>query len=372
MIHCLFVLIPNYVSILCAIAIAGGLYFSFLGFHLRARRRALLATPRCTIVNASPGPVEVNGTAAGPHTLPAPITGKPCFLYHSAAWQQSDANGRWEKIADEILHVPFYVDDASGQLLIEPLGADIDLLCDYREEYEGSSFSSRAADIPARIPAFLARHGIVPSRRMRIEEHSIKPGDAIFVAGMLAENPGVQVRPLALHSGSMIAVAGENGSSTRPEQATAPQIIRLAAGAAASSSRQMTQQEKIAAALARAGITKPEAWSAAGLAQAPVLVAEDTRNFDPRSADRSRDPRPSDLRIQEVRVRESQPDRETCPAFNLAPPVVLMKGAKDASFVISFRSQKEFALALAGKSTLMLSAGAAVTLLGVYVLLAQI
>ncbi|MGB8009318.1 MAG: hypothetical protein WCF48_19485, partial [Terriglobales bacterium] len=70
--------------------------------------------------------------------------------------------------------------------------------------------------------------------------------------------------------------------------------------------------------------------------------------------------------------RESQPDRETCPAFNLAPPVVLMKGAKDASFVISFRSQKEFALALAGKSTLMLSAGAAVTLLGVYVLLAQI
>jgi hypothetical protein len=49
-----------------------------------------------------------------------------------------------------------------------------------------------------------------------------------------------------------------------------------------------------------------------------------------------------------------------------------MKGDHDPAFVISFRSQKEIAIALAWKSSVMIWGGAAITLLGLYTLLAQV
>jgi hypothetical protein len=58
-------------------------------------------------------------------------------------------------------------------------------------------------------------------------------------------------------------------------------------------------------------------------------------------------------------------------AFDVRPAVVLMKGVNDSTFIISFRSQKEFVAALAWKSAGMIWGGSAVTLLGLYMLLAQ-
>jgi hypothetical protein len=48
-----------------------------------------------------------------------------------------------------------------------------------------------------------------------------------------------------------------------------------------------------------------------------------------------------------------------------------MKDGKDSTLVISFRSQKEFATALAWKSVAMICGGVAITLLGLYVILKQ-
>ena len=84
----------------------------------------------------------------------------------------------------------------------------------------------------------------------------------------------------------------------------------------------MSQQAKIAAALTRAGITKPEAWSAAGVPYETIAVEEKVppapRFVDNSAHDEAQQPKPSD--------------------FNLTPPVVLMKGANNSTFVISFRS----------------------------------
>jgi hypothetical protein len=82
---------------------------------------------------------------------------------------------------------------------------------------------------------------------------------------------------------------------------------------------------------------------------------------------------------RQVRSREARPEEarfdEHVPAssdFNLIPPVVLMKGATDPTFVISFRSQKKIVTALAWKSAAMVCGGAAIMLLGLYALWAQI
>jgi hypothetical protein len=364
---CLSLFIPiNHLTILSALAIVGGLYFLVVGFHLLARKRLLLSTPTARIRNAALGLVEVNGMASGPYTMPAPITGKPCFLYHTIAWQQRDGKKQeWEKVADETLHLPFFLDDSTGQLLVEPLAADLDLEEGFREEYDASFFSStsfsKEADVPPRVSVFLSRHNIVPGRRLRIEERSIKPDDTLFIAGTLTENPGVQVRPFLPRGDSAPNYEARNHEARNPvpsnslERHAAPEIVRLSSGAAPSNTQEMSQQAKIAAALTRAGITKPEAWSAAGISNRPVAV-EDNAPSMPVSRD------------EEIRPREEGAQSSD---FNLSPAVVLMKGDNDSAFVISFRSQKEFVSALAWKSAGMLSGGAAITLLGIYVLLAQ-
>jgi hypothetical protein len=358
---CLALSIPiNELAIVSSLAIAGGLYFFVSGFRLLARKRLLLTTPTSKIRSAAMGLVEVNGMAAGPYTMPAPITGKPCFLYHTTAWQQRDGKKEdWDRVADETLHLPFFIDDSTGQLLVEPLGADLDLHRDFREEYAASFFSSNFSnpdDVPPRVSVFLSRHDIVPARRLRIEERSIKPEDALFIAGTLTENPGVQVRSFSPRSDYSGGSAPNNFAEQRP----APQIIRLPNGSAPSSTQEMTQQAKIAAALSRAGITKPEAWSAAGVPYQAIAVEE---NAPPAPVFTT-----AKARLHEERQHEDQPKPSD---FNLTPPVVLMKGENNPTFVISFRSQKEFVSALAWKSAAMVWGGAAITLLGLYMLLLQ-
>jgi hypothetical protein len=370
---CLSLFIPiNILTILSSIAIAGGLYFFFVGFQLLARKRLLLTTPTSKIRSAALGLVEVTGAAAGPYTISAPITGKLCFLYHTTAWQLRDGRKQeWEKIADETLHLPFFIEDSTGQLLIEPFGADLDLHRDFREEYAASFFSSNLEDVPPRVSVFLSRQGIVPGRRLRIEERSIKPEDLLFVAGTLTENPGVQVRPMRPRSDSpRNGGPGSSAPHNFSERLPAPQVIRLATGAAPSPTQEMDQQEKIAAALTRAGITRPEAWSAAGVPYQTVAVKENAPLPPVSAYDQARLPedRSPEARSLEARWLEDQPSPSD---FNLTPPVVLMKGANHLTFVISFRSQKEFVSALAWKSAAMVWGGAAITLLGLYMLLAQ-
>ena len=353
----------QHLTILSWTAIAVGLCSFFAGICLLVRQRLPSATAISDIrsdVQGLTGLTAVSGVAAGPYTVTAPITGKRCFLYHAAAWQQSEQSDReWKKVADETLHLPFFIDDSTGQLLIEPLGADLDLNSEFCEEY-GSFFSSTADNMPLRVSDFLSCRGVVLSGRVRVEESFIEPEDALFVAGTITENPGVQVRPLSPSSKT-----GPNGTSNQsPNTLPVPQIIRLQSGVAPASAQEMSQQGKIAAALTRAGITKPEAWSAAGVPYRGVAVEEN---------------KPAPFSAQgEVGLREpgqqedeSEPSNFDRAPFDLTPPLVMMKGANDSRFVISFRSPQELFDAPGWKPYAMICAGAATTLLGIYVVLLQ-
>ncbi len=380
---CLFLLIPiKYLSILLSVAIAVGLYFFFLGFRELAGKRALLTIPTSKIRNASRGLVEVSGVAAGSCTTPAPITGEPCFLYRTTAWQHCEGKrNEWEKVAEETLHLPFFIDDSTGQLLIEALGADLDLHPRFRREYVVSLLD--VDDAPPSVGVFLSRHGIALDRDLRIEERLIKAEDTLFVAGTLTENPGVQVRPSAPCSDvgtdvgnpvrdTVLNMLLDNDRPTPArnnsfELVPAPQIIRLASGPAPSSTREMSQQAKIAAALTRAGMATPQPWSSAELPHEAVAVEE--QESVPPATVSSR----SEVRLPEACPNEALPDEDHPESsdFNLSPPVVLMKGANDP-FVISFRSQKEIVTVLAWKSAAMVCGGTALMLLGLYVLWAHI
>jgi hypothetical protein len=116
----------------------------------------------------------------------------------------------------------------------------------------------------------------------------------------------------------------------------------------------MTQQQKIAAALVKAGISNPAAWQAAGVTGQAVAVNPEN-NSSHGSA-----PNPS----AQVPPQSAPPD-----GFDPHPPIVLMKGKNNPTFLISWRSQRDLARSLGWKCTLMIWGGPALALLSLYGLL---
>jgi hypothetical protein len=384
----------SYLTILSCVAIAGGLYFFFIGIRPLVDKRSSLNVRPSKIRGAALGLAEVNARVTGPNTMSAPITGQSCFLYRTTAWRQRKGKKKWEKIADETLHVPFLIDDSTGRLLVEPFGTDLDLHLDFHEDYDQPFLVAGSENMPACVSTFLSRHGIASGHRLRIEEQSIKLDDVVFITGTIAENPGVKLHAFTPREGSRSDPADPNAGKINEqineqyvapnplsEAVGAPQIIRLATGAVSPDSHQMDQQAKIVAALTRAGIAKPEAWSAAGVPYPNTAVVDSVVAKAAFSGPADRLP---ELQVSvghgsenrasggsSVRSSVRSADDSTGSAFNLTSPLVMMKGAKDPTFVISFRSQKEFIRALAKKSAPMVSAGAAIVLLGIYTLLAR-
>jgi hypothetical protein len=123
-------------------------------------------------------------------------------------------------------------------------------------------------------------------------------------------------------------------------RAAPKEIIRLSSETPANSV-DMTAQGKIAAAMTKAGINNPDAWKAAGLEY----------HGD-----------------QSAKVSAATSPEE----FDLNPKTVLMKGAHDPAFFISWHSQKDVVRALAWKSALMIWGGPLLTLVCVYILALQL
>jgi hypothetical protein len=376
---CLILLIPiRYLSILSSVAIAVGLYLIFLGFRVLAGKRSLLTIRSSGIRRATRGLVEVSGVVDGPRTTLAPVTGESCFLYRTTAWQHCEGTrNEWEKVADETLHLPFFIKDSTGQLLVEAAGADLELHPRFRREYVVTLLE----EVPPRVGVFLSRHGLAMDRDLCIKECLIKAEDTLFVAGTAAENHGAPVRSSPRVRDILHDDLRNNYGSSRParddsaEPLPAPQIVRLSSGAAPSSTREMSQQSKIAAALARSGMSTTEAWSTEPPSRRSVAIEETEQLgiLSSRSEVRLRQVGPREVRLEGAQFDKHRSEYQSSSSdFNLIPPVVLMKGASDPTFVISFRSQKKIVTALAWKSAAMMCGGAASVLFGLYVLWARI
>jgi hypothetical protein len=378
----------------CVVGLCAGIYLFFQGFRLLQRRRLILDTPVSKIRSASMGMVELSGLAVGPYTMVAPVTARPCYYYRTVAWEwkQSGKNKQWVKVAAECMHVPFFLDDNTGKVMVDPRGADLDLHRDFQQEFCDSFFTTKEEASP-NVHSFLARHGVSTSNKIKVEEFCIKPKNALFLLGTLDENPGLELtpqpirddEPTSLISGNAFsfsvdgaelgrklsfATGDGNGRLTlsgglqhNPDfdaiyekalSTASAHVIRLSPDAGPTKVADMTQQQKIAAALVKAGISNPAAWQAAGVTGQAVAVNPEN-NSSHGSA-----PNPS----AQVPPQSAPPD-----GFDPHPPVVLMKGKNNPTFLISWRSQRDLARSLGWKCTLMIWGGPALALLSLYGLL---
>ena len=367
---------PTNLLFLCAVGFGAGIALFVYGFRLLQRRRLILDTPFSKIRSASLGMVEISGLATGPYTMLAPITQRPCYYYRTLVWEwkQSGKDHSWVKVAAECMHLPFFIDDNTGRVLVDPRGADLDLHRDFEQQFSDSFFSTK--EFPENVRGFLTRQGIVTSNRIKVEEYCIKPKNSLFLLGTLAENPGIEIAPRPIHEPEPLTQisAGHNSlalTSISSSQSSAGdfrigpldqrvgmssdtllrEIIRLSQTPTSIKSSEMTQQQRIAAALLKAGISSPAAWAAAGIpeSQAGVQVLADATVPIP--------PGENGAGAQSN-------------AFDPHPAVVLMKGENNSTFLISWRSQQAVARSLAWKCALMIWGGAALALLSLYFLLA--
>jgi E3 Ubiquitin ligase len=323
-----------------------GVYWFYKGFRLLQRKRLILNTPASKIRSASMGLVEISGLATGPYVMTSPLKQVECYYYQSTAWElrQRGKNSEWVKVAEENLHVPFYLDDSTDKVLVDPRGADLDLHCDFQEEYN-RSILFEGPEMPGCVREFLQRRGVDPGKRIKVEEHCIKPKNFLFVLGTLSQNPGVD----ASVAPAWAQRAGDQPFRSQSTKATQPEVIRLSEERKRVAVTEMTQQQKIAAALSRAGMSNPAAWNAATVSTTSVSTGA----------------------AKTALAVEAQPAAEDAGAFDLHPPVVLMKGSHDPAFFISWRSQRDVIASLGWKSSLMIWGGPALTILCVYMLLAH-
>lgn len=158
-----------------------GIYAFIRGFFLLRRKRFIQDIPRSTIRGAPLGLVEVTGKAQGPYTIIAPLSEEDCFYYRAVIWSKGERSG-WHKRAEESLAAPFFLDDGTGKMMVDPRGADSDLPPLFCEEYESNA--------PEHLRHFLSRHAVPSGFPLKLEEYCIRPGDTLFAMGMLRENSG--------------------------------------------------------------------------------------------------------------------------------------------------------------------------------------
>jgi len=362
----------------CLIGICTGIYLFVQGFRLLQRRQLILNTPASKIRSASMGMVELNGLAVGPYTMVAPITTRPCYCYRTFVWEwrQEGRNKRWVKVAAECMHVPFFLDDNTGKVLVDPRGADLDLHQDFHQEFCDGFFTTKE-EAPPNVRSFLSRHGISTTNKIKVEESCIKPKNALFLLGTLDENPGLELAPDPIRDveTTTLIVGNALSFSLNPEvvrNALSPMIggttgfsgLSLSGGLqhdpafdpiydkAISTARaaqpmpnpapiKPANPAAVSAALLKAGISSPAAWAAARVT--PTGVAAPIAGTAP-----------------------AIPPQD----FDQHPRVVLMKGKNNPTFLISWRSQRDLARTLGWKCTAMIWGGPALALLSLYALLA--
>src|SRR5580693_9772924 len=211
---------PTGLLVWCAVGFGAGIGLFVYGFRLLQRRRLLLDTPFSKIRSASMGMVEVSGLAVGPYTMVAPITARPCYYHRTLVWEwkREGRSSKWVKVAAECMHVPFFLDDNTATVMVDPRGADLDLHRDFHEEFCDSFFTTKEK-VPDNVRSFLLRHGVNTTNKIKVEEFCIKPKNALFVLGTLEENPGLELTPQPFQDDAVISFAA--GSLSFPLRSAA-------------------------------------------------------------------------------------------------------------------------------------------------------
>jgi hypothetical protein len=112
-----------------ALGIGAGLWTFFKGFRVYREYKLVADVPRMPIRSIAMGLAHIRGKAQAAKLLTSPVTHTPCCFYKVEIehWKVEDRNGRWESLRTDADGVKFYVEDATGRVLVDSHSAEYDL-----------------------------------------------------------------------------------------------------------------------------------------------------------------------------------------------------------------------------------------------------
>ena len=118
------------------VGFGAGLFWFFKGFRVYREYRVLADTPEIPIRSMAMGLVEIHGKAKGQQTVLSPVTKTPCFFYKVdiERWVRDKNGGHWSHAATDAEGVRFYLEDATGKVLVDAHGAEYDLILTTKRE----------------------------------------------------------------------------------------------------------------------------------------------------------------------------------------------------------------------------------------------
>ena len=184
---------PDELLFFLIMGVIGGLWLVWQGWTVQQRKRLIESIPTSPIRSLAVGFVEVCGRAEPEaELLTSPFGGLPCVFFSYTVEEQvgSDKNTRWKTIASGTSERPFFVRDATGRVLVVPLGANL-ILPDER-----SIRTSWLGELPPLAAAGLSRlgitaHGWMGDKTLRCRESFILPDESIYVLGTALEHHGM-------------------------------------------------------------------------------------------------------------------------------------------------------------------------------------
>ena len=368
-----------------AVGVLFGVFLFVRGFQMLRYKRLILNTPSSKVRSASMGLVEITATARGPQTIPAGITGEPCYYYRATAWKltQDGRNRTWKQVADESLYVPFFVDDSTGRMLVNAQGAQLDVHCNFKDEI-GTSFFGSNDMVPPNVSRFLLRYGLVGVEGIRLEEYCIKPEYPLFVLGTLGRNvsgqipqwsPASQVPRSQSSHATNLSFLGPSGNAVLSSLGWTTGITVQVSGAATPITGALNSRpQPVAPTTVKNSAAPSTAWSSVSMDEATLAAGRAAIAAHTNASRIAPAPTVSRSAATAVAVADPVPvEPDPLPTvdaagFEIHPAVAIGKGTDGAPFTISSRSQREVVESLAWKSTLCIWGGPAITLICLYFL----
>jgi hypothetical protein len=209
------------VEVAVVVGFGAGLFWFIKGFRVYREYRVLADTPEIPIRSVAMGLVEIHGKAKGPQAVLSPVTKTPCFFYKVdiERWIRDKNGGHWSHAATDAEGVRFYLEDATGKVLVDAHGAEYDLIQTAKREtgrgagaslgrlFSGTRDPSLATGSPVSESDLLSyvQSAVSTAHTTFLSEYCILPEYWYDVTGTCVENPVPQDE----HDRNMI-VKGQN------------------------------------------------------------------------------------------------------------------------------------------------------------------
>ncbi len=168
----------------------GGIIFFFKGLFKWKEKRLIENTPTSKIRSLAMGRVEVYGSVLPikGQLMKAPFSGKDCVYckWTVEEYRRAGKHSRWVTLKQGLVGQHFVIKDDSGEVLVDPTGADVDIPLDF----EAKSFTPGVTKFLALQN--IAYQGWLFNKQMRFREYFLAKGDKVYIMGFAGDNPFVK------------------------------------------------------------------------------------------------------------------------------------------------------------------------------------